>query len=259
MEPEPSRRGPSRTPRGPPPQSPLAHTPYSFWRGHGSRRQARRSPHPDPTGPHDRSELHAGARSVEQAPQAPGSRGRGVRRLEKALDVAPPDHSAWYGYAEFCLYLGREEDYLAARRALLAKFGETKYVYVAERTSRACLLRPASGEELRRAVALAGRVGAIDRANARATLSLFPVRPGSCGVPSGSPRPGDLLDERGRIQRARPGPSARARDGPATERPDGGGKKDARRGRAGPRLEERSKCAIRTGGSATSSAARPSG
>ena len=92
---------------------------------------------------------------------------------KKALDVAPTDHSAWYGFAELCLYLGREEDYLAARRALLAKFGETKYVYVAERTSRACLLRPASGEELRQAAALAGRVGAINRANAGAPYPFF--------------------------------------------------------------------------------------
>ncbi len=92
---------------------------------------------------------------------------------KKALDVAPTDHSAWYGFAELCLYLGREEDYLAARRALLAKFGGTKYVYVAERTSRACLLRPASGEELRQAAALAGRVGAINRANAGAPYPFF--------------------------------------------------------------------------------------
>ena len=46
-------------------------------------------------------------------------------------------------------------------------------MYIAERTSRACLLRPASGEELRRAVALAGRVGAIDRVTAQATYPFF--------------------------------------------------------------------------------------
>jgi serine/threonine-protein kinase len=43
----------------------------------------------------------------------------------KALDADPSDHKAWYGYAEFCLFLGREEDYLRARRALLAKFDAT--------------------------------------------------------------------------------------------------------------------------------------
>ena len=32
---------------------------------------------------------------------------------EKALDEDPPEHEVWYGYAELCLFLGREEDYLA--------------------------------------------------------------------------------------------------------------------------------------------------
>jgi eukaryotic-like serine/threonine-protein kinase len=92
---------------------------------------------------------------------------------KKALAAAPPDHGAWYGYAEFCLYLGREGDYLAARRDLLAKFGETKFVYVAERAGRACLLRPASGDDLRRAAALAERVGAINRSSAQVPYPFF--------------------------------------------------------------------------------------
>ncbi len=82
----------------------------------------------------------------------------------KALDENPSEHDAWYGYAEFCLFLGREEDYRHARRALLAKFGATNNSVIAERTSRACLLRPASGEELRRVVNLARAVGALDKA-----------------------------------------------------------------------------------------------
>ena len=92
---------------------------------------------------------------------------------EKALDASPAGHDAWYGYAEFCLFLGREEDYRRARRALLAKFGATTDPYVAERTSRACLLRPASGEELRQAVALAERAGAVEQANAQAVYPFF--------------------------------------------------------------------------------------
>ena len=31
---------------------------------------------------------------------------------ETALDDDPSEHDAWYGYAEFRLFLGREEDYL---------------------------------------------------------------------------------------------------------------------------------------------------
>ncbi len=89
----------------------------------------------------------------------------------KALDEDPSEHDAWYGYAELCLYLGREEDYLHARRALIAKFGATHDSLIAERTSRACLLRPSSGEELRQVQTLAGTVGAIDKERA---LGLYP-------------------------------------------------------------------------------------
>ncbi len=91
----------------------------------------------------------------------------------KALDEDPSEHAAWYGYAEFCLYLGREEEYLRARRALLAKFGATIDPMIAERSGRACLLRPASGEELRRAVVLAERAGAVQKARASALYASF--------------------------------------------------------------------------------------
>jgi eukaryotic-like serine/threonine-protein kinase len=91
----------------------------------------------------------------------------------KALDLDPSEHDAWYGYAEFCLFLGREEDYRIARRALMAKFGATNDSFIAERTSRACLLRPASGEELHRVVALAGIVGGLDKASARGYYPFF--------------------------------------------------------------------------------------
>src|SRR5262249_55727687 len=71
----------------------------------------------------------------------------------KALAFPPSEHAAWYGYAEFCLFLGQEDEYRRARHALLAQFGTATDPYVAERTARACLLRPASGDELRQAVA----------------------------------------------------------------------------------------------------------
>ena len=91
----------------------------------------------------------------------------------KALDEGPSEHEAWYGYAELCLYLGREEDYLNARRALIAKFGTTKNSVIAERVSRACLLRPATGEELRQVAALAGAVGALDKTTAQRYYPFF--------------------------------------------------------------------------------------
>jgi serine/threonine-protein kinase len=77
-----------------------------------------------------------------------------------ALKGNPLDHNAWFGYAELCLFLGREEEYRRARQDLLARFGGTGNVYFAERTGRTCLLRPAAGDELRQAVALIRRAAA---------------------------------------------------------------------------------------------------
>jgi tetratricopeptide (TPR) repeat protein/serine/threonine protein kinase len=76
---------------------------------------------------------------------------------KKSLESDPADHEAWYGYAELCLFLGKEDTYRRNRTALLKRFGNTTDPVVAERTSRACLLLPATGEELKQAVALADR------------------------------------------------------------------------------------------------------
>jgi serine/threonine-protein kinase len=80
-----------------------------------------------------------------------------------ALKDSSGKHDDWYGYAELCLFLGKEEEYRLARRALLAKFASADDPYIAERTSRACLLMPISGDELRQAAALADRAVAADR------------------------------------------------------------------------------------------------
>src|SRR5262249_2895008 len=76
---------------------------------------------------------------------------------KSALEAEPPDPGAWHGYAELCLFLGEEDEYRRARRDLLKRFGATTDPYVAERTGRAWLLLPATGDELRQAVAVAGR------------------------------------------------------------------------------------------------------
>ena len=92
----------------------------------------------------------------------------------RRVDEGPSEHEAWYGYAEFCLYLGREADYLNARRALIAKFGATQNSVIAERVCRACLLRSATGEEASSLVAaLAGAVGALDKATAKKYYPFF--------------------------------------------------------------------------------------
>jgi len=76
---------------------------------------------------------------------------------KSALEAEPLEHAAWYGYAELCLFLGEEDEYRRARRALLERFGTTTNSFVAERTGRACLLMPATEEELRQAVSVAER------------------------------------------------------------------------------------------------------
>jgi serine/threonine-protein kinase len=87
-------------------------------------------------------------------------RGRGeeVRReWQKTLALDPPQHDAWFGYAELCLFLGHEAEYRRARQDLLRRFGATDDASVAEKTARAVLLLPPSDEELRTAVGLTER------------------------------------------------------------------------------------------------------
>jgi tetratricopeptide (TPR) repeat protein len=76
---------------------------------------------------------------------------------EQALAGNPPEHDAWFGYAELCLFMNNEDAYRGNRTALLQRFAKTTSPAMAERTARACLLLPATGEELKQAVALADR------------------------------------------------------------------------------------------------------
>jgi serine/threonine-protein kinase len=63
----------------------------------------------------------------------------------------------WSGYAELCLFLGQEAEYRLARKALLKHFASAADPFIAERTGRACLLLPSSGDELLLAAALCDR------------------------------------------------------------------------------------------------------
>ena len=85
------------------------------------------------------------------------------------------DHNTRYGYAEFCLFVGREEEYRRARQDLLTAYGTHPYLspITAERVARACLLLPASGDELRTAVTLAERAAAADRTKYAAAYPYF--------------------------------------------------------------------------------------
>jgi serine/threonine-protein kinase len=75
----------------------------------------------------------------------------------KAIDADSSRPDTWAGYAEFCVFLGQQDEYQRARRDLLERFGSGADPYLAEPISRACLLQPAPEEELRQAAALADR------------------------------------------------------------------------------------------------------
>jgi len=88
------------------------------------------------------------------------SRGQGEEvQLEwkKTLQLDPPSHDQWFGYAELCLLLNDDDEYRLARKELIRKFGDTKDQFVAEKTARAILLAPPSKEELQTAIALVDR------------------------------------------------------------------------------------------------------
>jgi serine/threonine-protein kinase len=100
----------------------------------------------------------AGARDLARALAPRGKLEEARTAWEKSLAGDPADHDPWYGYAQLCSFLGRDEAYRQARRALLERFGDSPdHWTTAERDGLACLLLPASGDELRRAVALADR------------------------------------------------------------------------------------------------------
>ncbi|HEV3448637.1 MAG TPA: serine/threonine-protein kinase [Gemmataceae bacterium] len=97
-------------------------------------------------------------------------RGQGeeVRReWKKALEADPPEHEAWFGYAELCLFLGDEAEYRRARQDLLRRFGTSSNPGVAERTARTILLLPAAADELQVAAALAERAVAAKATTAQ--------------------------------------------------------------------------------------------
>jgi serine/threonine-protein kinase len=83
---------------------------------------------------------------------------------KKLLNRAPDNHNSWFGYAELCLYLDRDEDYRWACTEMLKRFGDTTVPILAERVARACFLRPTEGAEFERALALVDRAIATDPA-----------------------------------------------------------------------------------------------
>ncbi|HEY2589275.1 MAG TPA: protein kinase [Tepidisphaeraceae bacterium] len=87
-------------------------------------------------------------------------------RWRKAVDAAPGDVDNWIGYGELSLYLGHDDEYRRVRHELLGRFGSSTDPSIAERTSRACLLLPCEGDELRQAAILADRAAAAEHSTA---------------------------------------------------------------------------------------------
>jgi serine/threonine-protein kinase len=102
----------------------------------------------------DNPEVHYCLASV----LVPQGRGREAQvGWRKVLAADPPEHTAWSGYAELCLFLGQDEEYRRARRALLERFGATTAPNIAEPVGRVCLLLPGTEDELGKAAALTDR------------------------------------------------------------------------------------------------------
>ena len=92
----------------------------------------------------------AGARDLARALAPRGGLEEARALWGKLLEASPPDYDPWDGYAQLCAFLGNEEAYRWARKALLARPRDsTDHWAMAERDGLACLLLPASGEELR--------------------------------------------------------------------------------------------------------------
>jgi serine/threonine-protein kinase len=77
----------------------------------------------------------------------------------------PPQHDAWFGCAELCLFLGDEDAYRRERTALLKRFGDSKDPIACERTAKTSLLLDGDPAELKVTAALADRAAANERPN----------------------------------------------------------------------------------------------
>ena len=85
---------------------------------------------------------------------------------EKFLERQPQDHGLWHGYAELCLFFGKEAEYRQTRAVILDRLATERNANTGDRAGRACLLLPASAEDLARAEALIQRALAIEEKNA---------------------------------------------------------------------------------------------
>jgi serine/threonine-protein kinase len=94
---------------------------------------------------------------------------------QKSLQVSSAAHDQWDGYAEFCLFLGRQDLYRTARTDLLSRFGQSTDRHICERVGRACLLLPGTPQELTQATALIDRAISQEQSNPTGFMRYFKV------------------------------------------------------------------------------------
>jgi serine/threonine protein kinase/tetratricopeptide (TPR) repeat protein len=78
--------------------------------------------------------------------------------LAKAAELNPADHWAWYQLAPLLVESGDLDGYRKHRQAMLARFGATNDLAIAERTAKASLLLPVAGADLTAAAKLVEKV-----------------------------------------------------------------------------------------------------
>lgn len=88
--------------------------------------------------------------------------GEVLASYKSSLEADPQHLDEWITYAELCLFTGDRSEYDRARGEMLDRFANSTDPAVCERTSRACLLEPLSGEALQKAVAMAHRAEAAE-------------------------------------------------------------------------------------------------
>src|SRR5262249_53011744 len=73
----------------------------------------------------------------------------------RVIRLDPSDHETWYSESVLRLQLGDLPGYRRACREMLARFGQTKDVVVAERTAKTCLLAADAVDDLQPVIRLA--------------------------------------------------------------------------------------------------------
>jgi serine/threonine-protein kinase len=91
----------------------------------------------------------------------------------ESLRLGAPNLESWEGYTVLSLFVRDEAEYRRARTELLKRFGRIADPRVAERVGRACLLLPASENELRQATSLIDRALTSERAKPGWLLPYF--------------------------------------------------------------------------------------